>query len=342
VKAIILRKDALGVTATAVSLLAPTLLAITTIRLSVNVPFYDEWEWADLSYHARTGTLTFSQLYAPHNEHRNTIPNLVFLLIDRLASWNVLDEQLFSLAVLVAGLVILWRLMRRTISGTRGAIAFAAMSVALCSLGQWENFGLGYNIGWNICTTAVIAVVALLTAPRRSWKHVVLAALIAALASFSSGQGLLLWPIGLFAIILVPREPYRTSVAWFAVAVAVVAAYYSDYHVISPTPLAGLGQAASVVQYSLTYLGYAIRSGSGLVQAEFFGAAVLLALALAFCADLQADRGRFARNAPWYALALYALLGAAFTAVTRLNLGLETATESHYFAIAVFLQVGGR
>jgi hypothetical protein len=148
-----------------IALLAPAILTATTIRCSVNVPFFDEWEWADLAYHAKTGTLTFAQIVAPHNEHRNTVPNVVFLLLDRWGSWNILHEQLVSLALIIVAQLALWRLVRGTIPGIRGTMAFAAMAVVLCGLGQWENFALGYNIGWNICTAGAIVVVALLTAP---------------------------------------------------------------------------------------------------------------------------------------------------------------------------------
>ena len=323
-----------------VAWLAPLALLAATIRFSVNVPYQDEWEWADLAYHAKTGTLTFSQIYAAHNEHRNTIPNLVFLLFDRFGSWNILYEQLFSVAVIVAGLAVLWRLTRRRIPGTRGAITFAAISLLVCGFGQWENLALGYNIGWNICTSAAFAVVALLVTPSRSLRHVVAAAAVATIASFSSGQGLLMWPVGLAAIALVPRYPYRTASAWLVVALVVIGLYYTDYHNGSPVTPARPNEALACLQYTLALLGTPLRSGSGVEQATDVGGFLLAALLIAALPDvIRRTPSSFVRNAPWYALALYALLGAAFTAASRVHLGLESAMASRYFAIAVFLPV---
>jgi hypothetical protein len=326
--------------ATTIAVCAPLLLIVSTIRWSVDVPFLDEWDWADLAYHSRTGTLSFAEIIAPHNEHRNAIPNLVFLLFDRFGSWNILHEQLFSLAVIVVGQVILWRLVRRNIPGTRGALTFAAMSLVLCSLGQWENFALGYNIGWNICTTAAIAVVALLTAHRRSAKHLALAAALAGAATFSSGQGLLLWPVGLAAIALVPRDLPRSAVAWLVAGALVVVLFYTDYHVAPAVQPAGLRDALSCVLYAFTYIGTALRGGSGSTQATITGAL----LVGAFCVAAWTRASRFTRvqvvrHAPWYAFGFYAILGAAFTAVARVRMGPDSATASHYVAVALFLEI---
>lgn len=323
-----------------IALLVPAILTATTIRFSVNVPYWDEWEWADLAYHAKTGTLTFAQVLAPHNEHRNTVPNVVFLLLDRWGSWNILHEQLVSLALIIAAQVALWRLVRRTIPGIRGSMAFAAMAVVLCSLGQWENFALGYNIGWNICTAAAILLVALLTARRRSWKHLTLAAVTVAVASFSSGQGLLLGPVGVLAIVLVPRKPFRTLAPWLIAVVAVIALYYTDYHSTSTVKPARPDEALACLRYALAFLGAAIRAGSGVEQTIDAGVMLLAALVVAALPSIvRRTRTGLVRNAPWYAFGLYAILGAIFTSESRVHLGVESAMTSHYVAIALFLQL---
>ena len=39
-------------------------------RFAVNVPFMDDWQFVPLLERARNGTLTFQELWAPHDEHR--------------------------------------------------------------------------------------------------------------------------------------------------------------------------------------------------------------------------------------------------------------------------------
>jgi hypothetical protein len=322
-------------TAIAIALLAPISLVVTTLPSVVNVPFMDEWAWAPLAYHARTGTLTADLLFAPHNEHRNVLPNLVFLAIDHIIGWDVRAESAFSLAVFIGADGLLWQLVRRTIPGLRGLVAFALVSLVLCSFGQWENFVLGYNIGWNLCTLGIIAMVLLLTSPQRGIRACVAAALVAAGASFSSGQGFVLWPCGLGLIALAGRKAVAAIAIWLVCAGVVSAGYFFDYH---PDALVIPADArpTSATSFFFAFLGGVLRPGSGSSQAVLCGAVVLLALivAVAFAYRSSARRDAYA---PWLALAAYGLLGAALTAIGRHVLGDDYAIDSHYEAIAVFI-----
>jgi hypothetical protein len=62
----------------------------------------------------------------------------------------------------------------------------------------------------------------------------VVAALVAAGASFSSGQGLLLWPCGLGLIALAGRKTIATLVIWLVFACVISASNFFDDH---PDPL---------------------------------------------------------------------------------------------------------
>lgn len=327
--------------AAAVAILAPMVLVMLTLPFVVNIPFMDEWEWTSLAYHARTGSLTLDLIFAPHNEHRNTVPNLIFVALDRFGGWNVGRESALSLALIVVSDVLLWRLVSRTMSGSRRYVTFALLSLLLCSFGQWENFALGYNIGWNICTLCVIATVGLLTSPTRTLRSVALAALAAAAATFSSGQGLLLWPCGLVALCLVAHRTAASVGIWCASAMLAVIVFEAGYH---PGPLAVPPGAVptSVAAFTLTFLGAALRNGSGWVQALILGTTMVLLFGAACWAGIVATPRRAHREAcaAWVVFGAYALLGAGVTALARRAFGVDSALQSHYAAIALFLPLG--
>src|SRR6202011_6132042 len=117
--------------------------------------------------------------------------DLLFLAIDRLGGWNVVREELLGLAFVVAGLIALYRLMQRTLPPLAADGAFAVASWLLAGPIAFENFLIGGNLGWPLCTAAVIVVVERLSAPRRSSRDAALAAIVALVASFSLAQGLL-------------------------------------------------------------------------------------------------------------------------------------------------------
>jgi hypothetical protein len=149
-----------------------------------------------------------------------------------------------------------------------------------------------------------------------------------------------LGPVGVLAIVLVPRKPYRTLAAWLIAVVAVVALYYTDYHSTSTIKPARPDEVLACLRYALAFLGAAIRAGSGVEQAVDAGAVLLAALVVAALPSIvRRSRTGLVRNAPWYAFGLYAILGALFTSVSRVQLGVESAMASHYVAIALFLQL---
>ncbi len=319
---------------------APLSVLLAIAKRGVNVPAYDEWEWADMAFRLHHGLLTFGDVWAQHNEHRNLFANLMFLGFERIGGWDVVREEYFAVAVLALGALALWRLIAERIPGTRALVVFAACSATLFSLVQWENFSLGYNVGWEACTAAVLAVTYLLTRRARAPRDVLLAVLAATVASFSSGQGLVAWPVGLVAIVLTGRDRVRTGLLWLVAAALVIGVYYTGWH---PYDSGGSVSAAAhprlVASYALAYLGAPLAGWAGPAASVVAGTALVLALALFAWADLRpAERGaRLVRAAPWYALAAYPLASALVTAASRAGLGLEQAITSRYTAIAQFI-----
>jgi hypothetical protein len=372
----------------------PLAVGALVLRESVDIPFWDEWDWTDLVYAMQHGTLHFSQLWAQHNEHRILIPNLIMLGLARLGGWHPIREQFVSLAVLVCSQIIIVILMRRSAHGTAGWLAAAAGSLMLYELGQAENFLWGFQMAWFICDAAAIVVAWLLARPNRRWWHVLLAIIAATLATYSSAQGILAWAVGAVAIVLTgggirhfaPSRSLRTpapdvigeggisTAPAFAVAAhanPVVAQHTSPPVILSGAKRSrrtaatlalwlllaiveyaiyqhGLIKVAvghsniatdslGIVLYALTYLGAPALGGRGMILSAVAGLALIVALAWAFCADMQSAQRirRLIRNAPWYALSVFPLLCAAGTAVGRGAFGLDQALEQRYVTVSV-------
>src|SRR6476469_10077900 len=62
-----------------VALLPAVALLADIHRFAVNVPFMDDWQFVPLLERARNGTLTFQELWAPHDEHRLLLPRLIII-----------------------------------------------------------------------------------------------------------------------------------------------------------------------------------------------------------------------------------------------------------------------
>ena len=315
----------------AAALLMPLAVLWLMLRRAVNVPFLDEWSWAELSVALHHGTLTWAAIAAQHNEHRNVVANLVFLGIDRAIGWNILAEQLVSFALLVVAQIAVWLLVREMTAPARRWPLFAVISLLLWSLAQWENFALGYNVGWNVCTAALFVVLAAL-APRASAPRLLVALLATVIAAFASAQGVLLMPIGLALIARDATRRWPALIVWSVAAVVTLTAFLHGY---VPSAPGGRPSAPTFAVYMLAVLGTPIGAWWGLSGSVAVGALGLIGFG-ALAARCRADSRALI---VWSCAAFYAIVNAAVIAVSRFSLGYDSALSSHYAALSVFLFV---
>jgi hypothetical protein len=303
---------------------------------AVDLPYWDEWDWAGQIYKMHLGTLAFPDLWAQHNEHRMLFPNLIALGLARLGGWHPVREQFVSLGLVVLGQIAVVAMLRRSAHGTAGAVAAAAATVFLYGLWQSENFGWGFQVAWFLCDTCAIAVAWLLTRPDRRGRDVLLAALLAIVASFSSSQGLVVWAVGLVALVLTFRAGPRTLAAWTFAAVATYVAYRYGMAKADTGHIDLVAEPLTALRYVLTYLGAPLTRLFGSTASTVAGALVVVALLAAFAIDLRGPQRvrRLVRGAPWYALAVYPLLCAVATAAGRAAFGVDQALTGRYTSIA--------
>ena len=195
-------------------------------------------------------------LWVPHNEHRIVFPELIFasdmllwhgrlilpLIVSFLcysATWITLsstvlaDDQLpafqRSVAFMLAGIIVLWK----------GAVDVLAAP---------------FLLQWTLMQFAAACSFVFLSRIRKSRSNLSLLGVIAAatVATYSSGNALVLWPLIIFLAFLLRLN--KTQLITFASsAVANLALYFVDYHVSSTLnlrnfvshPFSSLGFVAS-------------------------------------------------------------------------------------------------
>jgi len=192
---------------------------------AVNVPKWDDHALrAFLYYLDQETTLTgkIYQLFRQHNEHR--------IVYDRIVTY--LDYQLFGkLSYLhlmtignlsLLGLLGLFAVVLRR-SG-QAVWLLAPVAFFLFNLSQWENMYWGMAALQNFTVVFwVLSAVYLLTYTDR-W----LAALpLAVIATITSGNGLLIWPIAI--VLLLVQRKVRPAAIWALGAVVVIGLYFLGY-----------------------------------------------------------------------------------------------------------------
>jgi hypothetical protein len=317
--------------AIATSVLAPLAVAFFMLLQAVNVPFQDEWSWAVLSVALHRGALTWNDVLNQHGEHRNIVANLIFLAIDRSMGWNILAEELVSFALLAVAQIAAWFLVAAVVPPARRWPLFAVISALLWSFSQWENFALGYNVGWNVCTMALFVLLALF-ASRIDMPRLALGAAMAILATFSSAQGALLFPIGFVLIARNAQPRARALGIWGAATIAAAVLFLSGY---VAAPVAAFASPVMFIRYVLTVLGSPIGAWWGLSACIAVGSLALIGFGVLAFRCRREERA----IAVWSCAAFYAIINAAIIAEARFLLGPESALISHYAGLALFLYV---
>src|SRR5215210_7663466 len=305
--------------------LIPAALPYLYVRaFGVNVVFADAWDMALVFRKFSSGRLTFADFYAQHNEHRMFFPNVAEMYV-------VVSCFLVTAAVLLVA-------FRREIG--LPLIFFVPVALLIFSFRQYENMLFGFQISFAFTQTfGVLALYLLYSSSRHNFRvHAFVAALgSATIASFSTAQGLLVWPAGLLGLLLgsVATSGKKVFVGiWGIVGVAEWVAYFVDYK----TPrghlplLHALSHIGTATEYFLTLLGSAQFWQP---DHAFSGGLVIGCLALAMFLATY-GRGMLREHSFWVSLFFYSLLILATITLGRAGMfGVWQAAISRYTTFSI-------
>lgn len=193
----------------------------------VNVVYWDEFAWVPLVHATQNGTLSFSALWALHNADRELFPNLVAIALALLTHWNDFYFFAFSALLLTISIAIMLWLCRQELQ--RSPLLFVAIPVFGYTLAQNENTLWAYQIAWYIVLVALLASLAILLAQPRRWvPWLIVAMMLGVVSSYSSLQGLLVWPAGLVVLLAKGRSAID-RISWSVAGIGVIAGYFAGF-----------------------------------------------------------------------------------------------------------------
>ncbi len=269
--------------------------AIFVFFFAVDLPFADEWAVVPAVMHMESGHLLWGDIYRQHNEAVMPVSMAITLLLAKATHYDVLAEAYASFACLAGSLAVLFAFFRR-FQGTLPIPTLAFLPISAILLG-WRNHdgilwgaGLYINLGLMLLLLTVWAAVRTADSP---W-FLGLAVLMAVLATFSFGSGLLAWPVGLAILFFQAngRRSWLPMVLWTAVAVAITSIYFNGYIIHRVPWPTGLGfvlaHPVQAAVYTLIYTGSAL-GGSPRVDAYINIVLILLFLPAAWIVVRNAE-----------------------------------------------------
>ncbi len=200
----------------ALALLPLILLIVDGIRFSVDVPFWDQWNFVPVLGKSFEAGISFPDLWALHNEHRLFFPRLVMLGFAHLSGCDISWELALDILLAAATLILVLSRAKKVFSllGLRGLFWIApAISLLAFSLHQGENWVWGWQIQVFLNALAVVAGFLFLTSPEFNWGNFLGGAVCGVVATYSYANGLTFWPLGFLSLAAVsysgPRKKRR-------------------------------------------------------------------------------------------------------------------------------------
>ncbi len=301
---------------------------------SVNFPVIDDY-YAILGFlnnyaGAGSGQARWDLLFSQNNEHIITTTYLAELLILKLTGeFNFQYLLLLAALLLPATLVLLYALMG--LKHIPGWYFFVPASYLLLHL-QYSEMAFWPMAAFSHIACSFFAFCFLYALNRRTRAGTVLAALFLALACFSNGNGVFLFPFGLLLLLLQKRYKELAGLALFSA--YLLWTYFSRYHGNNDRGYGiGLHNAGQVLWFYLTLTGnYTDLFAKEL--APFTGLA-----ALGVFAYLTLVKKLYRVNAALFALILFFFETLAIITISRFRDGAEMAHRPLYSFYANLLLI---
>lgn len=333
--------------------LLPIVYVVALIaRYGVNVPYADEFTLAPLLVKAHQHSLTFSDLFTQHNEHRYFFPRLLFIAFAWLAKGDLRAEMFFSVFLTVLVSFNLWLLVRKTIPGSAGQslVLVFLFNVLLFSPVQAENWTWGFQFPLFLCNYLFSCALLVAVSNLGMWRKFGACLVLAFVGTFSFGGGVLLWALT-FPVALISQRELGWKpraiwvVAWICAGGGSVALYF--FHYVKPPyhpPIAASGNPVDYFLYVAAFCGAHLSRATRLepiMQAASIGIVLLLVYLGIMLYALRRFRefALVSQMLPWFALGAYSLLSALLAAAARIGFGVNQALDSRYTSFSLYLSI---
>jgi hypothetical protein len=312
-------------------------------RDSLNVIIGDQWDDITVIRNSYVHFFDWGSLWAPHNENRLFFPNLIVEVLARTTQFNIQVEEYLGAVMLVAATgLLIWAHKRRSPSSPW--LYYCPVAVLLFSIVQWQNTLWGFQMAWYLVLLCLAACIVLLDRVVLGRIVFTCALAIAVVGSFSSLQGLIIWPAGL--ILLYHRRRQRSfAVAWIIVAIGSVVLYFHNFNgATGPLPNFAWQHPVDSLKFYFTLVGDI--AGVPLSNAHGPNGAVMLLglvivgmaiLTVLVCGIRRDDEGP---GPVGIALICYGLLFGVTVTQGRLITGYASAGASRYTTFELLIVVG--
>jgi hypothetical protein len=194
----------------------------------VNAIEGDQWDDVTVIRNSYTNLFDWSSLWTQHNENRIFFPNLVVIALSRTTHFNIHTEEYLAALMLVAATALVIVTHKRRSPDTPW-LYYCPVAFLMLSICQYGNLLWGFQMAWYLVLLSMAAAFYLVDRISLTWLAFVGALTAAVIGSFSSLQGLIIWPAGL-VLLYHRRRGWRYIAPWLLAGVAAGALYVHNFN----------------------------------------------------------------------------------------------------------------
>src|ERR1700676_1537795 len=290
-------------------------------RYAVNMIWQDQWNDVILVSLSYSHHLNFGAIWAQHVENRLLFPNLIVLILPMSTNLNIVFEEYLSALMMVVA-TALFILAHRRRSPSTPWIYYCPVAFVMLSFAQAGNMLWGFQLAWYLVMISLAVTVFLVDRPTLAWLGMTGAIVVALVGSFSSLQGLLIWPAGL-VLLYCRRRSNAFVLTWITAAVVAGLLYISDLNYRAATRFGG--NPSYVVHHPIATINFFLSTVG--VRHALLGV-IILAIAVWVIITRGIHRGSGDGSAVGVAMVCFGLLFASTITVGRASYGAGDWTEA--------------
>ena len=266
------------------------------------------------------------------------LSNLIVIALAHTVHFDITVEEFLGAAMLIGAYALLILAHHRRSPSTPWLYYCPVMLVGL-ALTQWENTLWGFQMAWFLVLLSLAATLFILDRITMTWLAFVAAILLAIIGSYSSLQGLLIWPTGL-VLLYYRRRDFALFISWVAAGMVVTIWYLHHFphsqlagpsqHYALTHPFVSftfvLFQIGDIVGINLRPVGLALQPGASGNAAVLLLGVVIFMVAVLAVVTLGVRRMDQSGGPIGVALMVYGFLFAVVVALGRISQGYYSAS----------------
>jgi hypothetical protein len=331
-----------------VLILLPLIFLISNIYyFKVNVPWDDEWNFISTINKFYTHTLPISDLWIPVNEHRIVLPMMIYLNLIKYTSWDNAYMLIPSVFLATVLFIFVSREIRKLFINLhiKSFWPFVSISIMIFSINQFENWMQSAQLSVFLCVLSLLLGLKMLLRRIINLKIFILACLSGIIATFSFGYGILIWPIGLFFLLIKHQKNNKKKyiLIWTFISTIILKLYFTNLKTppVIYSSMSFYGFIRSFVLYILLFIGRPL--GVILYHKPVISVIVgTLGLGFNIYAFFVIFKKKIVCSRLLYIPLLFSLITigcAVITALSRAGSGYEQAHSSRYISVANFIWI---